>query len=109
MLRWARPNRALFSTFFHFFVGIGPELALFDPLFAPYACRCDNASAGVFRPFPSALLHASRGRGLPKWQGKTGEGERGMRPAFAKPACRQAGIYPPVAGYAGTTAGKIAD
>ena len=50
MLRWARPNRALFSTFFHFLVGIGPELALFDPLFVPYACRCDDALAGVFPP-----------------------------------------------------------
>ena len=48
MLRWARPNRALFSTFFHFLVGIGPELGLFNPLFTPYACRCDDASAGDF-------------------------------------------------------------
>jgi len=50
MLRWARRFLALFSTFFEFLVGIGPELALFDPLFAPYACRCDDASAGVFPP-----------------------------------------------------------
>jgi len=35
MLRWARPNRALFLTFFEFLVGIGPELALFDPFLPP--------------------------------------------------------------------------
>jgi len=68
MLRWARRNWALFSTFFAFLVGIGPELALFDPLFAPYACRYDDASVSAFRPFPSALLHASIGTRLPKWQ-----------------------------------------
>jgi len=72
MLRWARPNRVLFSTFFHFFVGIGPELALFDPLFTPYAWSGAYASAGAFPPFPSALLHASIGPGLPKWQGLRG-------------------------------------
>jgi len=69
MLRWARHFWALFLTFFEFLVGIGPELALFDRLFVPYACRCDDASAGAFRPFPSALLHAFVGPGLPKWQG----------------------------------------
>jgi len=47
-----------FFDFFHFLVGIGPELALFDPLFAPYVCRYDDASVGVFPPFSSALLHA---------------------------------------------------
>ena len=54
--------------FFEFFGGIGPKLALFAPLFTPYACRCDDASAGVFPPFPSALLHAFVGPRLPKWQ-----------------------------------------
>jgi len=73
MIRWVRPNWALFSTFFAFLVGIGPELVLFDPLFGPYACRCDDASAGAFPPFPSALLHASVGPRLPKWQWKAGD------------------------------------
>jgi len=50
MLRWARRNRALFSTFFHFFVETCPQLALFGPLFAPYACRCDDASGAVWSP-----------------------------------------------------------
>jgi len=69
MLTWARRNRALFSTFFHFFVGIGPELGLFDPLFTPYTWSGDYASARAFSPFPSALLDVSVGPGLPKWQG----------------------------------------
>jgi len=60
MLTWARPNRALFSTFFHFFVGIGPELALFDPLFTPHACRCDDASAGDFRHWFRAYAQNER-------------------------------------------------
>jgi len=68
MLRWVRPNRALFSAFFHFFVGIGPELALFDPLFGPYTWSGAYAPTSAFRPFPSALLHASVGPELPKWQ-----------------------------------------
>ena len=72
MLRWARPNRALFSTFFHFFVGTYPELALFDPLFVPVILALLHASAGGFWPFPAALLHVSVGPGLPKWQWKTG-------------------------------------
>ena len=59
-----------FFDFFRVFGGIGPELALFNPLFVPYACRCDDAFACTFRPFPSALLHASVGPRLPKWQGR---------------------------------------
>jgi len=75
MLRWARPNRALFSTFFHFFVKTCPKLALFDPLFAPYACRCDDASVDVFSllrpagfadfvalPEPMGVYHVLLGR-----------------------------------------------
>ncbi len=82
MLRWARPNRAPFSTFFEFLVGIGCKLALFDPLFTPYACRCDDASAGVFPPFPSALLHAFVGPGCQNGSGKRGREnvECGVRP-----------------------------
>jgi len=91
MLRWARHFRALFSTFFEFLGGIGPELALFDPLFAPYACRCDDASARVFSPFPSALLHASAAPDCQNGSGKRGA-ECGVPPAFAE-----------------ATAGKIAD
>jgi len=68
MLRWARQNWAPFSTFFEFWVGIRPEFALFDPLFTPYTWSGAYASASAFPPFPSALLHASVGPGLPKWQ-----------------------------------------
>ena len=47
-------------------------MALFDPLFTPYACRCGDASAGVFRPFPLALLHASVGPGTAKMAVESG-------------------------------------
>ena len=71
-VKMGKAESGAFFDFFHFFVETCPELPLFDPLFAPYACRCGDASAGVFPPFPSALLHAFAGPGLPKWQWKAG-------------------------------------
>jgi len=74
MLRWARPNRALFSTFFTFLSKRAPNCRFLTPFLPPTHADVVMRPRACFRPF-----HRPCSMRLPAPDCQNGSGKRGLR------------------------------